>query len=38
MTPQVEMIRLDDFIAADHRYRYFKRILNESFVSKQMRA
>ncbi len=36
MSSQVEFVSLDQLVADDHRYRYFKQLLNEPFVSRQM--
>ena len=36
MSNQVEFVSLEQLVADNHRYRYFKQILSESFVSKQM--
>ena len=34
MTRQVEMISQEELVPADHPYRYFKQILNESFIQR----
>ena len=34
MTRQVEMVSLEELVPADHPYRYFKQILNESFIQR----
>ena len=34
MSRQVEMISLEELVPADHPYRYFKQILNESFIAR----
>jgi transposase, IS5 family len=34
MSRQVEMISLEELVPADHPYRYFKQVLNESFISR----
>ena len=36
MSTQVENISLNELVSKDHRYRYFKQILNEPFVAKQL--
>ena len=32
MSQQVEMVSLEELVPADHPYRYFKQVLNESFI------
>ena len=34
MTRQVEIVSLEELVPADHPYRYFKQILNESFIQR----
>ena len=34
MPRQVEMISLEELVPADHPYRYFKQVLNESFITR----
>ncbi|SFP71572.1 hypothetical protein SAMN05216419_10151, partial [Nitrosomonas cryotolerans] len=33
MFRQVEMISLEELVPPDHPYRYFKQILNETFIT-----
>ena len=34
MSRQVEMISLEELVPANHPYRYFKQVLNESFIAR----
>ena len=34
MSRQIEMISLEELVPADHPYRYFKQVLNETFIER----
>lgn len=34
MTNQIKMVSLEELVQEDHPYRYFKQVLNESFIER----